>query len=398
MRKILTIIASEYARQVHRRAFIGALLFPLFMIALIGVIMLIVFSSIESQVRGVIGYYDPGGALAAAVAPPDSLNAIAKLESVDAGRNALEREEIIAFFVLAPDFAGSGQAELLYWKNEPSRDVTRSFEAFARMGLLADRPAEVRARLVDGLSITLTTSDGSRSLDSENPVGFFIPLALAFFFVITVFSGAQYLLQSVVDEKQSRTIEILVTSVSPGQLMTGKIVGLALVGLTQIAAWTVAGLAVVMATKPRVPFLNTINIEPQLLIVALLMLPLQYLLLGSMMAAVGATVVDQKDGQNAAGPFSLLAMSPMFFLSAIIIDPNGLISTLLSLIPIVSPLAMVMRVGMASVPIWQIALSASLMAACVAGAFWLSGRIFRIGMLEYGKSLPLLNVVKNLRI
>lgn len=398
MRKILTIIASEYARQVRRRAFIGALLFPLFMIALIGVIMLIVFSSVDAQDRGAIGYHDPGGALAAAVAPADSRNTFIKLGSVDEGRGALEREEIIAFFALAPDFTGSGRAELLYWRNEPSRDVIRSFEAFARAGLLADRPAELRARLVDGLSVTLTTSDGARSLDSENPVGFFIPLALAFFFVITVFSGAQYLLQSVVDEKQNRTIEILVTSVSPGQLMTGKIVGLALVGLTQIAAWTAAGLAVVMAAKPRVPFLDTISIEPQLLIVALVMLPLQYLLLGSMMAAVGATVVDQKDGQNAAGPFSLLAMSPMFFMTAIIIDPNGLVSTLLSLIPIVSPLAMVMRVGVASVPVWQIVLSAGLMAACVAAAFWLSGRIFRIGMLEYGKSLPLLDVVRNLRI
>jgi len=90
-------------------------------------------------------------------------------------------------------------------------------------------------------------------------------------------------------------------------------------------------------------------------------------------------------------------MAPMFFITAILIDPNGLISTILSILPFTSPLAMLMRVGMTSVPFWQIALSIGLMALTVAIAMWLAGKVFRMGMLEYGKSIPFLDVVKNFK-
>jgi len=275
--------------------------------------------------------------------------------------------------------------------------VRNAFANFARSAAISNLPAQTQTRLLDGMTFNMQTPDGERKADTENPLPILLPMFFAIGFIMAVFSGAQYLLQAVVDEKANRTIEIVVSSVTPTQLMVGKIIGLALVGLTQVVAWGVM-LGVLMGiANSRLSFLSGVSIPPQMLVIAAIMFVLQYLLLGSLMAAIGSAVIDQKDAQSANGPVSLLAMAPMFFITAILIDPNGLISTILSILPFTSPLAMLMRVGMTSVPFWQIALSIGLMALTVAIAMWLAGKVFRMGMLEYGKSIPFLDVVKNFK-
>jgi ABC-2 type transport system permease protein len=397
MSKIHTIIVNEYLRQVKRRAFLGALLIPLVFIAIIGVVMFVAIDSEEKKDRAAIGYTDPSNALAAAHQTPNAQNKIIRFATETEAKAALEKEDIAAWYAIRPDFAQTANADVYYWKSSPSSAIRNAFADFARSAAIANLPAQTQTRLLDGIAFSMQTPNGERKADSDNPLPILFPMFLAIGFIMAVFGGAQYLLQAVVDEKANRTIEIVVSSVTPTQLMTGKIIGLALVGLTQVGAWG-AMLGLVMAlAKPRMPILDAVSIPPEMLVIAAIMFVLQYLLLGSIMAAIGSVVIDQKDAQSANGPVSLLAMSPMFFIAAILIDPNGFISTVLSILPFTSPLALLMRVGMTSVPLWQIALSIGLMALAVAIAMWLAGKVFRMGMLEYGKSIPFLDVVKNFK-
>lgn len=304
----------------------------------------------------------------------------------------------IAAFALALDFGATRSAELMYWERRPSRDVERAFERFAATALLTNRPPEIQQRIAQGPAFTFESSDRSRSTDEIGLIaGFVIPILLGFLFIIALFSGAQYLLQAVIDEKENRTMEVIITSISPLQLMSGKVLGLAGVGLTQVMAWTSALLIVLGLASQRVPFLNAVRVEPGFIATALLMFVLEYLLFSALMGAIGSLVTSAKDGQSLSSPVILVAMTPWFFIPVFFIAPNGLIAVALSLFPLSAPLAMLLRYAAAPVPIWQVILAMVLLGGSVVGALWLASRVFRIGMLEYGKPVSLKAVWEGLR-
>ncbi len=398
MKKILLIALREYERQVARKAFIGVLLLPLFIIAIGAVVGLISASSTINSDRGVIGYVDPGNALANATHPPaDADNTFQRFETVEAAQAALEQKRIIAYYALAPDFAATRQADLRYWQNEPGNRVRRAFEAFARSALLADAPPAVRARLIEGATFTQTTLDGSRTFDENNIMSFVLPLIAAILFIIALFSGASYLLQAVVDEKENRTIEIIVSSVTPMQLMSGKVIGLAGVGLTQILVWLMGASAAVFLLRDRLEFLQGIAIDPGFVALAFALFVLQYLIYGAIMAGIGSIVVDARQGQSYSTPFTLAAMIPWFFLTAILFDPNGVVAIALSLFPLTAPLTLLVRYSMTSIPAWQLVVAIGLMILTAIGALWLAARIFRIGMLRFGQRVNLSEIAANIR-
>jgi ABC-2 type transport system permease protein len=188
-----------------------------------------------------------------------------------------------------------------------------------------------------------------------------------------------------------------VTSVTPLQLMSGKIFGLAAVGLTQIAVWLTAGVVALQVIRDRVDFLQGATIDPGFIVLALVLSVLQYLLYGAFMAAIGSMVADVKQGQSWSTPITMAGMIPMFFFGVILFDPNGVLAVILSLFPLTAPLTLLMRYGMTSVPPWQIATSILVLALSVFGAFWLAARIFLIGMLRFGQRVNLSEIAANIR-
>ena len=398
MKKILLIALREYERQVVRKAFIGVLLFPLLMIAISVVVGFISASSAIQSDQGVVGYVDPSNALANAAPPPAGAdNTFQRFDTPEAAQAALEQKDILAYYVLAPDFAASRKAEFRYWQNEPGRDVKRAFERFARSTMLAGVEPAVATRLIDGTTFSQTTLDQSRTFDENNIVSFILPFVVAILFIIALFSGAAYLLQAVVDEKENRTIEIVVSSVTPMQLMSGKVIGLAGVGLTQILVWLIGAAVAVFLLRDRLDFLQGVTIDPGFVALAFVLFVLQYLIYGAIMAGVGSIVEDAKQGQSYSTPFNLAAMIPMFFLTAIIFDPNGVIAVVLSLFPLTSPLTLLVRYGMTSIPAWQLIAAIVLLVLTAVGAMWLAARIFRIGMLRFGQRVNLAEIAANIR-
>ena len=398
MRQILRMARREYTRHVLRRRFVIALLMPLLMIVFVSAILTVIITLMEQSDRGVIAYVDPGNALARASMPVDSVNTFVRVDSVDAARGMLRDGSAIAAYALAPDFGATRSAELIFWERRPSRDVERAFERFAATALLADRPLEIQQRIVQAPAYTFVSSDGSRITDEIGLIaGFVIPIVLGILFIVALFSGAQYLMQAVIEEKENRTMEVIVTSISPLQLMSGKVLGLAGVGLTQVVTWTSALLLALGLASQRIPVLKAVRVEPGFIALALLMFVLEYLLFSALMGAIGSLVTSAKDGQNLSSPVILLAMTPEFFIPVFFIAPNGPIAVALSLFPLSAPLALLLRYAAAPVPFWQVVLAMALLAASVVGALWLASRVFRIGMLEYGRRVSLKTVWEGLR-
>ncbi len=231
--------------------------------------------------------------------------------------------------------------------------MRRAFERFARTALLAKQGEAVAVRLIEGATFTYATPDGTQRSEASMAFSIMLPMLVAILFIIALFSGASYLMQAVVDEKENRTIEVVVTSVAPLQLMAGKVVGLAGVGLTQITAWLIGILAALVILRDRLEFLQGVAVEPGFVALALVLFILQYLLYGGIMAGIGAIVADIKQGQSYSTPFTLLAMVPFFFMTVILFNPNGAISVILSLFPLTAPMTLLLRHSLTSVPAWQ---------------------------------------------
>jgi ABC-2 type transport system permease protein len=194
-------------------------------------------------------------------------------------------------------------------------------------------------------------------------------------------------MQAVVEEKENRTMEVIITSVSPNQFMAGKIIGDTAIGLTQIVLWMVFIVIPILVFRNSISFLRGIQIAPQtLLLIGFVMFP-AFILVSALMAAIGATVSEAREGQQMVGMLSLPIWIPYMLAGLLMSNPNSPLAFGLSLFPLTAPLTMLMRDGLTILPDWQIALSSAIQVLCAVGAIWLAGRAFRMGMLRYGKRL-----------
>jgi ABC-2 type transport system permease protein len=205
-----------------------------------------------------------------------------------------------------------------------------------------------------------------------------VPVMLLFFFILM---SAQQLMHSVVAEKTSRISEVLLGAVTPTELMAGKLLGSVAVSLLLGLAYLAGGLGV----AARMNLLSAI--PPSLIAWFLVFLVLAMLLYGSVSMALGALCSDVKDAQNLMLPAMLPLMIPMFMLMPVLQSPSSALSTGLSLFPLMTPLVMLLRVGLhPTPPVWQVVLGAMGTLATTALCIWAAGRIFRVGLLAHGKT------------
>jgi ABC-2 type transport system permease protein len=210
----------------------------------------------------------------------------------------------------------------------------------------------------------------------------------------------QLVLRGVVEEKQSRIIEVLLSSIKPFQLMLGKLIGIGLVSLTQVAVWMSAltALSFVTASAPlasnafKLPLL-----EPKLLAAFFVFFVLGYFLFSTLFLIVGAMVSAEEDAQQLQMPVVLSVVAPMLLLEQVLRQPNSLFATVVSMVPVFSPILMFARIAVEPPPWWQIGLSIALLLLSIWLAVWLAAKIYRIGVLMYGKPPTLPELVKWLK-
>ena len=215
---------------------------------------------------------------------------------------------------------------------------------------------------------------------------------IAFLLYMSIVLYGQNVLRGVLEEKTTRVAEVVVSSVSPETLLAGKILGVGAVGLTQQILWVITTVLMFQARQPildkfgisTMPFALP-DISIGLAVLLLLFFILGFIFYSSLYAAVGASVNTEQEAQQAVQPMLILLVATAIFLTPLLINPTSRLATVMSLLPFSAPIIMPLRLALGSVPWYELAASlVGVILACL-GATWLAARIYRVGLLMYGK-------------
>ncbi|MBA2334545.1 MAG: ABC transporter permease [Blastocatellia bacterium] len=316
------------------------------------------------------------------------------------------RDEIDAYLFVPPDI-DAADAKFEFRSRKGSDFVTSdtfrdALNEAVRSQRLAD--ANISETVLKDLSrpVNFDAKGMDEKGEEKDSTGTFIAsFIIGLMIYITLAIYGQTIMGAVVEEKETRIAEILFSSARPFELMMGKLVGVGLAGLTQLAIWVVSATAIIAVLALQVDsaqlFASAPTITPLMIVYFLIFFLLGFFIYASIFALIGAMVTTvQEGGQFAFPPIMILLVG--FYLSfAVIRDPNSSLSFWVSIAPFFAPITMPVRILAETPPFWQIALSIFINAVAIAGLIWLASRVYRVGMLMYGKRATLPEVWKWIR-
>jgi ABC-2 type transport system permease protein len=340
-----------------------------------------------AEAMGTPGYVDEGNLIAAL---PDDVPEDWMIEypNVEAAQQALEEGEINGYFVIPADYIESG--ELLHVKltHDPLSSGGRTgVMEWILLYNLFEGDAQLAADVWNPLEVKTTSLATAEEQNTEDVwIVELLPnlMSLVLYMVILIASGV--LVQAITDEKKNRVMEVLLSSVSTNQMITGKILGVAILGLLMMLAWGALMWGVANFGGQPLSIPAGFELPADLLFWSAIYALFGYLMYGSLMAGLGALAPDIKDTRSA----SLIVLSPFIlaymFMIVVIELPNGAIAILLSLFPLTSPVAMITRMTVTEIPFWQASLAAVLQLAGAIVIIRLVARLFRAQTLLSGQS------------
>lgn len=447
MRKFLAVVKHEYKKVVLKWSFlIGTLLLPALALVFTFVPM-IIFSLRGEPTR--IAVYDPTGKLLSRLeknltadrlmekakkAAADSLTKLDASQEEKMRNNAaqfmqdfklvhyegkgtvdeirsdllsrIQRNEIDAYLLIPADLdSQDARFEFRSRKGgdfisndtfkDAINDAVRS-QRLADANISEERlsqlsaPANIDAK---GLDESGEEKDTGGVLVASFVIGLMIYITLAIY--------GQQILGAVVEEKETRIAEILFSSARPFELMMGKLVGVGLAGLTQLAIWvgSVAALLgfIALQTDLRSLLESVPTITPLMIVYFLIFFLLGFFIYASIFALIGSMVTTVQEGGQFAFPPIMIMLAAFYFCFAVIRDPNSTVSFWVTLAPFLAPITMPVRILAEMPPFWQIALSIVVNVAAIAGLVWVAARVYRVGMLMYGKRATIPEVWKWIR-
>ncbi len=397
MRKFWLVFAHEYWRQVNQKRFLLALL----SLPALGLLLVIVagMSLLFMEDYRPIGYVDYSGLLSNPVdINPEDMTLVRHVQVIrftdeDKARQALEVDRIQLYFVLDKDYLANGRIRLMA-KIPPSEVAISRFSKFLQANLVSQYSDLVKKRLLSQMRLEISTPDQSLRTSDRQWIQFVFPFLSGAMLIIAISTSGGYLLQALTDEKENRTIEIMVTSVSPTELMMGKILGNVCVGLTQLLVWMTYPLWAGVTALFLIPSLKASNFIGLSFWLSLILMLLIFILVSAILAMIGTVMVDHHSAQLVSSLLLLVIMSPLYALNVIVTNPNWWLAVGLSLFPLTAPILLPLRVAFTTVPLWQIVLSLGFSVLATIGALLVAGRVFRLGMLRYGKPLKLCELFK----
>jgi ABC-2 type transport system permease protein len=295
-------------------------------------------------------------------------------------------------YLKLPEDAMARSAVEYYGKTVSNMIDLRLMERAASTAVTAERLASAgvdrsrAAELTKGVDLkpVRVSKTGERE---DRGAGFILSFVLVMMLYTTVLMWGQAILTSVIEEKTSRVVEVIVSAVRPHHLLAGKLLGVGAAGLAQFAAWAAtlllislfgSGLTSTMGGK--LP-----EISPVTLVFFLVFFLLGYLMYAALFAAVGACVNTTQEAQSLAFPVFMPLILAVMLAPMVMQSPDSTTSTVLSLVPLLSPVLMFLRMNVLTPPAWQIALSVALCLATIAAILFVAGRVYRVGILMYGK-------------
>ncbi len=295
--------------------------------------------------------------------PPDTFIAY---PDEAAARLALDSGEIAAFYLVPPDFIESGEITYVRPDFNPissaSGDQSDLFTWVVQVNLAGgDMPF---ASLISGpLDVQEISLAPVAAPDEDNPLAYWTPYAVTLLFYMLIISSASLLLSNISKEKENRIMEVLLTSVTPRQLLTGKILGLGIVGLAQTMIWLGTSYVLLNISGRTFQLPSQISLPASFLAWGLVFFLLGYAVYAGLMAGLGALAPNLREASQATFVIMIPLMIPLFFSNTVFAEePNGMIATVLSLFPLSAPVAMMARLSAGGVTWWQPWLAALLLA------------------------------------
>lgn len=409
MHKIWAVVRREFLERVRTKWFIiSTVLGPIFFVGM-GVLPSLLLSR-KGKPNEIVVLDQRSGALAdrVQVALDRSGRFIVQRESVDSlSASTLDSlttrvrgEEIDGFLVLTTATIESGKSEYR-GRNVSSLSDMAVLERSVRQAVIIER---LNRRGVDPgvvqeaqMGIDLATLRISRrgATGESGAESFALGYGMSLILYVVILAYGITVMRSVIQEKQDRIIEILISSLRPFQLMMGKVIGVGAVGMVQMAVWAIFGFVTVTyrtklvalfgidasaAQNVRLPVLGA-----DLMVATLIYFLLGYLLYSALFAVVGAAVNNETEAGQAQQPVMMLLIVTLFVAIAALNDPSSDLAVIGSIVPFSAPILMPVRLAIGDVPTGQIGLSLASMVAGVIAIVWIAARIYRIGILMYGK-------------
>lgn len=392
MRLLWIVFRYEFVRQLGRRAYlimtiglpaIGLLLFAGYQVfntpstnEAKGSSGIANFSDYDP-----IGYVDPTDFLTAPQGPP-FVGKIIRYPDEEAAQTALTDGVISVYYVLADDYLVTGDVELVM-ENFTLEIGQQSdlFESFVLSFLLDDESAtRLYVRLQNPANITThrVKLDGVTETRDEN-TDFWLVYVFSMALFLSTITASGYLMQSVIEERETRMIEIILSSIRPLPLLTGKILAMGLLGFIQIGVWLSTVTWIV--TQAAEDTVAQLDVNSTVLGISFICFLGAYALLGTGFAAIGALSNNMREGPQLATFLTLPAITPIWFTSLIVRDPDGTMAVVLSLIPITAPITLVMRAALNSLPTGELILSLVILMISILSMMWIAGRLFRVSSL-----------------
>lgn len=406
--KTFIVAQHEFLKTIKRKEFLFMTFF--FPLLLAGISLLpAVLSGMNPAEDQKIGYIDMTGSFGfpesiqnegfslGSSEAKTSVIEFVKYEEISDAKQALQAGQISSYLVIPEDFLKTGTIELYSLEKESSMsnlEFSSELSDIVITSLLKDKVDESTLnRVRDPVNIKFYNV-GESGESSERGIAdifasFGLPIITAFLLFFSIFSSSGFLLRGVAEEKENRIIEILLSSTTPFEILTGKIFGLGAVGLLQVVIWLAV---IVLGSGYALP----VKIEPITLFLAIIYFIFGFLFFASVMAGIGAVTSSLQESQQIAGIFTFVAASPLIFIEMIVTNPDSLFSVFLSLFPISSPVAMLARMGTTSVPLYQILASIFILFISVHVVILLSSRLFKTYLLMYGKRPKVKEIWRNI--
>lgn len=421
MGKIRAVMKREYLTRVRTKGFIiGTLAMPL----AIGIITVapILLMHLKSEKPKSISVVDQTGRLFPGLEATlkdtteggIKLYRLSKVEISPGGlpkvrrelSEKVDKEEIDGYLVIPDDVFEKNQAQFYaqnvsnFRVNEDLQGAVSKAVSHFRLSNSGLDPERVK-KLVKGVSLRTFKVTGRGKEEEDTGTTFMITYIMVFFLYISLILYGAMVMRGVIEEKSSRVVEVIVSAIKPFHLMAGKVLGVGGVGLTQFLIWSLLvgggslyGRNLVSSFTVGGDSISLPGMPLSLLFFFVLFFLLGYFLYATLYAGVGAMVNSDEEAQHLQLPLVALLIIPFMLMFHVIGNPNSGIAVLLSFIPFFTPIIMFMRIAVQTPPLWQILLSLILLGLSIGAMVWVVGKIYRVGILMYGKRPNLPELVK----
>ena len=398
MNKVRIVFLHEFLLVLRSRSF----LLTLFLIPLAGFAVILVIGGLQKNNQGApltsliappsdtkpVGLIDQSGIIT--TIPESVSNLIMSYPDAESARVALTNQKISGYYVVAADYLTTGQVDLYRTDFNP---IGGTDDSYLLSGLLEENLFSADPQLLNlfrqPMKLETHFESTAPQRDPNSALTFFLPYAVTMLFYILILGSSSTMLNSITNEKQNRVMEILLTSITPLQMLTGKIIALGLIGLLQTTFWSVSAFFLYRVSGRTFQLPVEFALPVSLLLWGLLYFVLGYAIYASLMAGVGAIVPNLREGSQATIIVIIPLVIPIFFINTLISAPNGGISMVLSLFPLTAPVAMLTRLAATQVPFYQTALAAVLQAGTAILIVRAVSGLFRAQILLSGQAFKM---------